>query len=136
MPLLPRKIFSDAVQVARKVFAKDGLGYENGQGDGGTVTQGTSKSTGVTLNKVSGEITMHNAALAAATIVSFVLTDDKIEATDVLVINHSSGGTPGSYGLNARCAAGSATVDVRNNTAGSLGEAIVLRFALVKGATS
>lgn len=110
------------------------LGYATGAG--GTVTQATSKSTGVTLNKLSGQITMNNAALAADTIVSFVLTNTNIAAGDVLILNHVSGGTPGSYGLNARCGAGSATIDVRNNTAGSLGEAIVIGFVLIKGVTS
>jgi hypothetical protein len=54
----------------------------------------------------------------------------------VLVLNHVSGGTMGSYTLNARCAAGSATIDIRNNTAGSLGEALVIGFALIKGVTA
>jgi hypothetical protein len=112
----------------------DGMGY--GAGMGGTVTQATSKSTGVTLDKLCGQITMNGAALAAATIVSFVLTDSRIAATDVLVLNHVSGGTPGSYTLNARAAAGSATINVRNNTAGSLSEAIVIGFAVVKAVTS
>lgn len=103
---------------------------------GGTVTQATNKSTGVTLSKATGEITMNNAALAAATIVSFTLTNTLIAATDVLILNHVSGGTLGSYTLNAACAAGTADIYVRNNTAGSLGEAIVIRFVLIKGATS
>ena len=107
------------------------LGYTTGAG--GTVTQATSKSTGVSLSKSSGAITMNNAALAAATIVSFTLTNTLIAATDVLVLNHISGGTVGSYTLNAQCAAGSATINVRNNTAGSLGEAIIIQFALIKG---
>ncbi len=111
--------------------ANCGIGY--GAGAGGTVTQLTSKSTGVTLNTVCGAITMHNASLAAATIVSFVLTDSAIAATDVLVLNHISGGTIGSYTLNAQCAAGSATINVRNNTAGALAEALVIQFAAVKG---
>ncbi|RYE40652.1 MAG: hypothetical protein EOP24_40060 [Hyphomicrobiales bacterium] len=111
-----------------------GIGYSAGAG--GTVTQATSKSTGVTLSKVSGQITMNGAALAAATIVSFVLTNTAIAAGDVLVLNHVSGGTPGAYSLNARCGAGSATIDVRNNTAGSLSEAIVIGFTLIKGVTA
>lgn len=111
-----------------------GIGYSAGAG--GTVAQATSKATGVTLSKVSGQITTHNAALAAATIVSFVLTNTAIAAGDVLVLNHVSGGTPGAYTLNARCAAGSATIDIRNNTAGSLGEAIVIGFTLIKGVTA
>ena len=105
-------------------------------GGGGTVTQSTNKATGVTLNKPSGQITMNNAALAAATIVSFTFTNSTISSTDVLVINHVSGGTVGSYTFTAACGAGSATVYVRNATSGSLGEAIVLRYALIKGAIS
>lgn len=108
-----------------------GVGYATGAG--GAVTQATSKATGVSLNTLAGAITMNNAALAAATIVSFVLTDTSIAATDVLILNHISGGTVGSYTLNAQAAAGSATINVRNNTAGSLSEALVLQFAVVKG---
>ena len=107
-----------------------GIGYATGAG--GTVAQATSKSTGVTLSKFSGAITMDAASLAAATIVSFVLTNTNIAATDVLVLNHISGGTVGSYTLNAQAAAGSATINVRNNTAGALAEAIVIQFALIK----
>lgn len=112
-----------------------GVGY--GTGAGGTVTQATSKATGVSLDKVVGEITMNNAALAAATIVSFTLTcTNACGAGDLMVLNHSSGGTIGSYTLNAAVGAGSATIYVRNNTAGSLSEAVVIRYAIVKGATS
>jgi hypothetical protein len=111
-----------------------GMGYATGAG--GTVVQATSKATGVTLNKFSGQITMNAAALAAGTIVSFVLTNSQIAATDLLVLNHVSGGTPGSYSLNARCAAGSATIDVRNNSAASLSEAIVIGFAVQKAVTA
>ena len=109
-------------------------GYVTGDGD--AVDQQTSKSTGVTLSKKCGQITLHNAALAADTTVSFTLTNTTIAATDLLVLNHVSGGTAGSYLLNAQCAAGSASINVRNVTAGSLSEAIVIGFALVKAVTS
>lgn len=105
-------------------------------GGGGTVTQNTNKSTTVVLNKPSGQITMNNAALGSATIVSFTLTNSAISSTDLLVINHVSGGTIGAYTFNAVCGSGSATIYVRNATGGSLGEAIVLRYAVIKGATS
>lgn len=110
------------------------FGYGVTSGVGGTVTQATSKSTGVTLNTATGEITMNGAALAAATIVSFTMTNSTIEAADVLILNHVTTGTRGAYTLNAQCAAGSAIIYVRNNTAGSLPEAIVIRFAAVRGA--
>jgi hypothetical protein len=99
---------------------------------GNAVAQATSKSTGVVLNERSGEITMNNAALGAGAIVSFALSSDKISGGDQLILNHQSGGTPGSYSLNARCAAQGATIDVHNNTGGSLSEAIVIRFATFK----
>ena len=111
-----------------------GLGYTAGAG--GTVAQSGNKTGGVTLNKQSGEITMQNTNLAAATIVSFVLTNSTIGANDLLVLQHQSGGTLGAYTLNAACAAGSATIYVRNNTAGTLGEALVIRYAVVKGAVA
>jgi hypothetical protein len=101
-------------------------------GSGGVITQATSKATGVTLSKPTGQITLNNAALAADTTVSFVLTNTVIEANDILVMNHISGGTAGSYLLNAQSAAGSATINVRNITTGSLSEAIVIAFAVIK----
>jgi hypothetical protein len=101
-------------------------------GEGGTVAQSTSKSTAVTLNKRCGRITMNGAALAAATTVTFTLTNSTIAATDLLVLNHVSGGTAGSYLLNAQAAAGSASINVRNINGSSLSEAIVIGFAVVK----
>jgi hypothetical protein len=105
-------------------------------GSGGTVTQATSKATGVTLSKSTGQITLNAAALAADTTVSFTLTNTVIEAGDILIMNHISAGTAGSYLLNAQSAAGSASINVRNITSGSLSEAIVIAFAVIKAVTT
>lgn len=111
------------------------FGYATGAG--GTVTQLTSKSTGVTLNKVCGAITMHNAALAANTIVSFTLTNNTIAVGDTVYVIHSSGGTAAAYIPWANnVAAGSCQISVRNMTAGSLSQAIVLTFFVLKGVTA
>ena len=113
----------------------DKAGYITGEG--GTVTQATSKATAVTLSKKCGQITMHNASLAADTTVTFTLTNvTHIAVTDLLVLNHVSGGTAGAYLLNAQCQAGSAFINVRNITAGSLSEAIVIGFAVIKAVTA
>jgi hypothetical protein len=109
-------------------------GYATGAG--GTVTQGTSKATGVTLSKSTGQITLDGAALAASTTVSFTLTNTVIEAGDILILNHISAGTAGSYLLNAQSAAGSASINVRNISLGSLSEAIVIAFAVIKAVTA
>jgi hypothetical protein len=108
------------------------LGYA--AGSGGTVAQGSGsgKATGVTLSRSNGSITLDAANLNAATTVSFTLTNTVIEAGDILVMNHLSGGTAGAYMLNAQCSAGSASINVRNVTAGNLAEAIVIRFAVIK----
>jgi hypothetical protein len=110
------------------------LGYTTGSA--GTVTQATSKSTGVTLNKSNGQITLNAAALGADTTVSFTLTNSVIAAGDVLILNHISGGTAGSYLLNAQSAAGSASINVRNITVGSLSEAIVIAYAVIRATTA
>ena len=111
-----------------------GVGYSTGAG--GTVVQATNKTTGVTLAKTCGQITMNNAALVNGVIASFTMTNSLIAASDVLILNHISGGTPGSYGLNAQAVAGAATINVRNNTAGTLSEALILQFAVVKTVNS
>jgi len=105
------------------------FGYGSGRG---TVTQATNKSTGVTLNAPCGAITMNGAALNADTTVSFTLTNSSIAANDLLVLNHISGGTAGSYVLNAQAAAGSASINITNISTGSLSEAIVIGFAIIK----
>ena len=132
------RISQDGIILVKNRLLNDstsgGIGYTTGAG--GTVTQLTSKSTGATLNRPAGEITMNNASLSGGAIVSFTLTNSTIEAGDTLVLNHTSGGTIGAYTLNAACAAGSAVIYIRNNTSGPLGEALVLRFALIKGATA
>ena len=107
------------------------VGYSTGTG--GAVTQITSKSTGVTLNKRCGQITMNNASLSAAAEVSFTLTNSVIAATDVVMICIGSGATAGAY--NVQCdavAAGSCRISIGNMSSGSLGEAIVLNFVVIK----
>ena len=98
----------------------------------GTVTQATDKSTAVTLNKPAGRITMNGAALAGNTAVSFTLNNSLISSNDVLIVNVSAGGTAGAYTTYiSSMTAGSAVVTLRNLTAGSLSEAVVLNYAII-----
>lgn len=107
------------------------IGYATGAG--GAVTQATNKTTGVTLSKPTGQITMNNAALATVTGVEFTLTNTLIAASDVLAISIGGGRAASSwYAITANCAAGSAIITVTNLTAGTLSEALVLNFALIK----
>ena len=101
----------------------------------GAVTQATSKSTGVTLNTSVGTVTMNNAALAATTSVSFTLTNSKISVNDAIILSIVSGtATPGTYTIWVTgLAAGSATITLRNISAGSLSEAVVFNYVIVHG---
>jgi hypothetical protein len=112
-----------------------GLGY--GTGSGGTVTQATSKSTAVTLNKSNGQITMNNAALNAATTVRFTVNNSLCAATDVPMVCLAAGITASSYNVWVdQVGAGGFSVCLRNISGGSLSEAVVLNFSLIKAVTS
>ena len=114
-------------------YATEEIGYASEAQ--GAVTQLTSKSTGVTINKSAGQITMNGAALAAGTTVLFTLTNSTLSAKDVLIVNVGSGGTSGAYWpYVANVGAGSAVIGVYNNTAGSLSQSIVLNFAVIHNA--
>jgi hypothetical protein len=112
------------------VLAADELGYTpDAQG---AVTQLTSKSTAVTLNRSAGAITMNNASLNAATNVTFTLNNAKISVNDVLVLSVSSGATAGAYNCwVSGKSAGSASITLRNISGGALSEAVVINFAII-----
>ena len=115
------------------IYAAGEIGYSAaGQG---TVTQATSKSTGVTLNKSAGQITMNNASLGATTNVTFTLTNSTLSTKDVLILNVSGAATSGAYNCwVSSMSAGSATITLRNITGGALSEAVVINFAIIHGA--
>lgn len=110
------------------------FGYSTG---GGTVTQATNKTTAVTLNAKSGQITMNNASMSSNTTAGFTLTNSFVAATDVVIVNIASGATADGYILTVDAvAAGSCRISVRHNSGGALGEALVLNFVVIKGVTS
>ena len=113
-------------------LSRQAIGYQ--AGGGGTVNQTTSKSTGVTLNTLTGQIPMNAAALAAGAKVSFTVTNNKVLATDIILVNVVSGGTAKAYRATvAGVAAGSFDVTVENITVGSLSESPVIGFMVLRG---
>jgi hypothetical protein len=111
-------------------FASEQIGYAPGAQ--GAVTQATDKSTGVTLNKSAGRITMNGAALAGNTAVSFTLTNSLISANDVVILNISGGATAAAYTTYvSSMTTGSAVITLRNLTAGSLSETVILNFSII-----
>lgn len=111
--------------------ATSGIGYATGAG--GSQTQSTDKTTGVTLNKICGRITMNSASLAAGAEVSFTLTNSTIAATDVVYVCIASGATAGAYNVQVDAvAAGSCRISLGNMSTGPLSEAVVLNYVVVK----
>jgi hypothetical protein len=113
------------------MYASQEIGYATGAQ--GTVTQATSKSTGVTLNKSAGQITMDAASLATVTNVTFTLTNSVLSAKDVLILNVTNG-TSGAYNCwVSSMGAGTATITLRNISGSTLSEAVVINFAIIHG---
>jgi hypothetical protein len=113
------------------VYVNQILGYTTAAQ--GTVTQLTSKSTAVTLNKSAGQITMNNASLATATNATFTLNNSFISNNDTIILTISGGQTtPGSYNVFANSlSAGTVSITLRNISGGTLSEAIVINFAII-----
>lgn len=115
-----------------------GIGYITGQGVGGAVTQITNRSTGVTLNKLSGQITGDATSLAASTSASFIVTNSFVAATDTISLSIVSGPTANtSIATVSAVGAGSFTIRLSNlNTVTADTGAPVINFNVFKGAAT
>jgi parallel beta-helix repeat protein len=112
-------------------FGAGGMGY--GTGAGGTVTQTTGRTTGVTLNKPSGQITLVSAA-GSTTWASFTLTNSVIGLADSIVVSQRSG--TDLYEIHVtNVSTGSCVISFRT-TGGTTTEQPVFNFSVRKGATS
>lgn len=110
-------------------YATEEIGYAAAAQ--GTVTQLTSKSTGVTLNSSAGQITMNAASLGATTNVTFTLTNNLLSGKDILLLNVTNGTSASYNAFVSSMAAGLATITLRNISASPLAEAVVLNFAII-----
>ena len=117
-----------------------GIGYKTGHSVGGTVTQATNRTTGVTLNKLSGAITTNNASLAAEATADFVVTNSTVAIGDVVAVSVRSGSNGGGTTVSViGVAAGSFTIRVHNgNVAAGTAEtgAIIINFVVLKGTSN
>lgn len=115
-----------------------GLGY--GAGSGGTVSQATNKTTGVTLNKPSGYITTFAGSIAANSNAAFQVSNSTVGDGDTITVNLVGGVTSGTvYMVDAQAVgAGGFYIIVRNvtGTATPSGDAPTIQFNVHKGARS
>jgi hypothetical protein len=98
-------------------------------GSGGAVTQLTSRTTGVTLSKPNGVITLVSAA-GSSTWTTFTVTNTLVAATDVIKLAQQSGANLYNL-LVTKVAAGSFNISV-SAVSGTTTEAPAINFAIVK----
>lgn len=128
-------IATTGLAVTGSLTSTSSLGYATGAG--GTVTQATNKSTGVTINTLTGQITTNNATLNAGAEVAFTVTNSAVAATDVVIANIASGATAASYDVGVTAvSAGSFAMTLTNLSASNLSEALVINYAIIKGVSS
>ena len=118
-------------------YASQEIGYSAAAQ--GSVTQLTDKSTGVTLNKSAGRITMNNAALAGGAVASFVLTNSLISTNDTIIVcvsSNTTGSAAGAYTTYiSYLSAGTALISLRNLSATSYSEAVIINYTVIHGAS-
>lgn len=113
------------------ISATAGIGYATGAG--GTVTQTTSRTTGVTLNAVTGAITLVSAA-GSALWQSFTVTNSTVAATDTVIVDQVSG-TDLNMIQVTNIAAGSFRISFAT-TGGVTVEQPVFRFTVIKSVSA
>jgi hypothetical protein len=108
-----------------------GIGYATGAG--GTVTQATSRTTAVTIDKTCGSITMFSAA-GSLTAATFTVNNSTVAINDCIILNQRSGTNPYEFVVTA-VANGSFNINFRS-IAGTATDAPVINFAVIKAVTA
>lgn len=107
------------------------MGYSSGAG--GTVTQGTSNSTGVTIDKPCGQIVMFGGIGAGATD-QFVVTNSRVTSADVVILSLTTN-APLVEVHAVQIGNGTFRIAARN-TGGSASGVVTINFAIINGVTA
>ena len=117
--------------VAAQRTGTSALGYRDGAG--GAVTQITSRTTGVTLNKLCGAVTLVSAA-GTTSWQSFTVTNSTVAANDVVLATQKSGTDIYQYAVT-NVAAGSFQLSYRT-VIGTTVEQPVFNFTVIKSSNA
>jgi hypothetical protein len=130
-------ILNRNVNAVKSVLVTGNIRYDQTQNNG-TVTQQTNKSTAVTCNGRTGQITTNGAQIAKGASVKFTVNNSYItSAKDVVMVSIASGATvPYNVSVNATSAAGSFDITIANSDSTPSGanasDTLVLNFAVIK----
>ena len=111
-------------------------GYTTGAG--GAVTQATDRSTGVTLSKPCGVITMDDDSLAAGAEVTFAVTNSLVTSTDVIILSLTNpGGTGTPFAFVSSVGDGSFAITVTNlHASTACTNATLINFVIIKSVSA
>jgi hypothetical protein len=112
---------------------KGGLGMKAGVGAGSTVTQGTSRTTAVSINALSGAITMFTAA-GSTTWATFTVNNSKVEINDVVIPSVRS--STNKYRAHVTAVANGSFDISFASTTGTSSDAPVINFVVIKGSVN
>ena len=142
--ITPATTITGALTASSSVLSTNstgGVGYATGAG--GTVTQITNRSTGVTINKICGKIQTDTTSLAAGASAEFTVTNSTVAIGDVVVVAIRSGSSnvAGTAGVTSvvvvTVVAGSFILSVNNeSTTTAETGAIIINFAVIKAVTA
>jgi len=99
----------------------------------GTVTQSNNKTTAVTINTPSGQITTANAQMAPSADVAFIVTNDKVSALDTVIVNIASGATATfAYSIAVVTVTdGAFTINLSNVSSNAYTDTLKINFAVL-----
>ena len=116
------------------VKATTSIGYATGASAGGAVTQLVSRTSSVTLNKITGQITLFLAAGNTGAYTSFIVSNSTVAATDTIDFQCSSS-TNTYIAFVTAIAAGSFTVNFLSIN-GTASDSPVFNFNVIKGSAN
>jgi len=119
-----------------KSSGTSGIGYAVGAG--GTVTQAGSKTAGVTLDKICGQITTTADSIGSGSSASFTLTNSTISENDVVYVSIKSGASvAGAYTIFCDAVAnGSCRISVFNLSGSAKTDTLVINYSVIKSVNS
>ena len=134
---IPLTLTSNTATMNGSVVLTDSGVYQYSTSNNSTVTQLTSKSTAVTCNGRTGQITTSNATLNKGATVTFTVNNNSIiSAKDVVIVNIASGATVGYAVTVTNVTPGSFNVCINNSdgtpSGSNAADTLVLNFAIIR----
>lgn len=134
---IPLTLTSNTATMNGSVVLTDGGVYQYSTSNNATVTQLTSKSTAVTCNGRTGQITTSSATLNKGATVTFTVNNNSIiSAKDVVIVNIASGATVGYAVTVTNVTPGSFNVCINNSdgtpSGSNAADTLVLNFAIIR----